>query len=358
MSKPVEIHASAPAVRRALLRHYERTARELPWRRDKNPYRIWVSEVMLQQTRVDTVTGYYDAWLQRFPTVRALAAAEEDEVLKAWEGLGYYRRARNLHRGAMMVRDSFGGSVPGSYGQLRRLPGVGDYTAGAVASIAFGEVVPAVDGNVRRVLARLFDVEDPRAAWLRKTAAALVDPDRPGDWNQAVMDLGATLCTPTNPACDACPLAQWCRARASGTQAARPAPQRRKPPRSGTFATAVVVDPEGRRLVIRRPEGGLLGRLWAFPDVAAEDGKAVEGARAAARGRGVDLLEAEAPRKLAAVRHRFTHIDATYLPVLLRGAGPSDEHQRWLSGEALVQIALPVAQRKIAAAVEAALHNE
>ena len=208
---------SLPALRRALLDHYDRTARDLPWRRETDPYRIWVSEVMLQQTRVETVVGYYGAWMERFPDLDTLAGADADDVMKAWEGLGYYRRARNLHRGAAVVRDSLGGAVPGSYAALRDLPGVGDYTAGAVASIAFGEVVPAVDGNVRRVLARLYDVAEPKPAWLRRTAAEWVDADRPGDWNQALMELGAVVCTPAKPNCDVCPVSSGCAALAAGT---------------------------------------------------------------------------------------------------------------------------------------------
>ncbi|HSM59782.1 MAG TPA: A/G-specific adenine glycosylase, partial [Longimicrobiales bacterium] len=226
-------------LRGALLDHYDRTRRRLPWRGQTDPYRIWVSEVMLQQTRVDTVIPYYRRWMARFPDVDSLATASEDEVLLAWEGLGYYRRARHLHAGAAWVRDRHDGRVPDSVEELRRIPGVGEYTAGAVASIAFGEPAPAVDGNVRRVLARLFDEPAPTRAWLRDRAGHLVDPGRPGDWNQALMDLGAAVCTPRSPSCGACPVARWCAARAAGTQAERPAPAVRRPVPSGTFASAV-----------------------------------------------------------------------------------------------------------------------
>ncbi len=327
---------------------------------------------MLQQTRVETVLGYYGAWLDRFPDLDALACAEVDDVLKAWEGLGYYRRARNLHRGAQVVRESFGGAVPGSYAELKDLPGVGEYTAGAVASIAFGEPVPAVDGNVRRVLARLYDVEDPKPAWLRRTASELVDENRPGDWNQALMELGATVCTPTSPKCDGCPVSTWCDAWAAGTQAERPASIRRKAPPSRTFATAVVVDEHGRRLVVRRPEGGLLGGMWSFPEGAvdqdgvdggSEAARTVSAARAlsvtraasVAREAGAELVGDVEPHELEPVRHRFTHLDATYRPVLLRGSGSGTETRRWLSPLELTAVALPVAQQKIAAAAEAAL---
>src|SRR5687768_12935276 len=183
-------------MRRALLGFYDAHRRALPWREDPRPYRVWISEVMLQQTRVDAVLPYYRAWMERFPDVRALAAAPLDDVLKAWEGLGYYARARNLHKTALVVHDRMGGELPARAAELRELPGFGEYTAGAVASIAFGERVPAVDGNVRRVLARLFDEPAPSAGWLRERAAALLDRERPGDWNQALMELGATGCTP------------------------------------------------------------------------------------------------------------------------------------------------------------------
>ena len=207
----------AAEIRRRLLSAYDVGKRDLPWRGEEDPYRIWVSEVMLQQTRVETVVPYYRAWMDRFPTVEALAEADEDEVLRAWQGFGYYSRARRLREGARVVRERFGGCLPRSSLELRDLPGVGEYTAGAVASIAFGEVVPAVDGNVKRVLARLFDVPTPSPAELRALAADLVDPKRPGDFNQALMELGATVCTPRAPLCGECPLDSICLALERGT---------------------------------------------------------------------------------------------------------------------------------------------
>jgi len=196
---------SIPGFRRALLDHFDRTRRALPWRSERTPYRVMVSEFMLQQTRVETVIPYYERWVRRFPGWDALAGAEEEEVLGEWTGLGYYRRARNLHRTARVVRERFGGALPEDSEALKRLPGVGEYTAGAVSSIAFGRVVPAVDGNVRRVLCRLFDLEAPTASRLREAAAGLVDPERPGDFNEAMMELGATVCTPRSPGCAGCP---------------------------------------------------------------------------------------------------------------------------------------------------------
>jgi len=338
---------SLNALRRALLRHYDERHRRLPWRGETDPYRILVSEVMLQQTRVETVLDYYERWLSRFPDLQSLASADADEVLEAWEGLGYYRRARNLHRTAQVVRERADGALPGSYAELRQLPGIGDYTAGAVASIAFGEVVPAPDGNVRRVLARLHDVADPKPAWLRQTAASLVDPERPGDWNQALMELGATVCAPRGPDCDACPVARWCRGRAAGTQEDRPAPARRPGPRPAAFAVAVLHH-AGRVLLARRPPAGLLGGLWAFPEAAvesADDAAAAVPMIAAAVG----VPHVGEPDRLAPVRHRFTHIEATYVPWLVECAGvpASGDDVRWVELDRPAAIALPVAQRRI-----------
>ncbi|MEQ9398718.1 MAG: A/G-specific adenine glycosylase [Longimicrobiales bacterium] len=359
-------------MREALLDHYDRTARDLPWRGEDDPYRVWVSEVMLQQTRVDTVLGYYGPWLERFPDVASLAGADLDEVMLAWEGLGYYRRARFLHQAARVVRDRLDGRVPSAYDDLRSLPGLGEYAAGAVASIAFGQAVPAVDGNVRRVFARLFDVADPKAAWLRAMGMALVDPHRPGDWNQALMDLGATVCVPGTPRCDRCPLSAFCAAYVAGTQEERPAPPKRKAVPSGTIAGAVVVDPDGRALFVRRPPDGLLGGMWAFPEVDMDDGAdAVGAARDAAEAAGV-ALGAESggsPELLPAVRHRFSHLDVTYRPVLLRGAVRRSPHEaaegaaegsadRLWASLADPGVALPVAQQRIARAARAALEGD
>jgi A/G-specific adenine glycosylase len=311
---------------------------------------------MLQQTRVSTVIGYYERWLERFPDVESLAEAELDDVLLAWEGLGYYRRARFLHAGARMVREELDGEVPDTFEGLKAIPGLGDYAAGAVASIAFGRPVPAVDGNVKRVLSRLWDEPDPGKAWLRKTAAELVDPERSGDWNQALMELGATVCTPRNPECGACPVSDWCAARAAGTQEERPAAGAPREVPARTFASAVVVDESRRALVVRRPEDGLLGGMWSFPDAAMEGwDDVVEAARMAARKAGVDLeAEARSVRTLSSVRHRFTHLDATYRPVLLGGEGSDARDRSWVELDD-PGVALPVAQQKIARAALDAL---
>jgi len=334
------------ALRAALLAHYDRARRSLPWRGETDPYRILVSEVMLQQTRVETVVGRYEAWLDRFPDLESLAAAAEDAVLKEWEGLGYYRRARNLHRAAQMVRERPDGALPSTYDELRDLPGLGEYTAGAVASIAFGEVVPAADGNVRRVLARLFDEPSPTAKWLRATAGALVDPERPGDWNQALMELGATLCAPRAPRCDACPVAAWCAARAAGTHLERPAREPRKTPRRATLALAVL-HAGGRVLLERRPREGLLGGMWAFPEAEVSDaGNAASDVLDMATARR--CMPIGAPTPLPVCEHRFTHLLATYLPVAVEVASTPDVGEAaWFAVDAPDLPALPVAQRRV-----------
>jgi A/G-specific adenine glycosylase len=339
-------HGPVREIRRRLLEHYDLNRRDLPWRGESDPYRIWVSEVMLQQTRVQTVIPYYRRWLERFPDLGALALADEDEVLRLWEGLGYYSRARNLHQAARVVRDRHGSALPSDLDTLRELPGFGTYTAGAVASIAFGAVTPAVDGNVRRVLSRLFDAADPSARELGESAERLVDPTRPGDFNQALMELGATVCTPRAPRCGECPLVTLCRAHAHGTVDRRPRPRTRKEVPHRTFSVAVIGDEAGRVLLTRRPRAGLLGGLWAFPE--AEVGEA-HAAMDAALARAQELgLRCRAEAPLPAVRHAFTHLHATYIPWLLRPekgvANGGDGH--WVLPDA-PDVALPTAQKKI-----------
>ncbi len=323
---------------------------------------MWISEVMLQQTRVDAVLPYYRAWMERFPDVGALAAAPLDDVLKAWEGLGYYSRARNLHRAARLVRDQLGGTIPATFEGLRGLPGVGEYTAGAVASIAFGERVPAVDGNVRRVLARLLDEAEPTPALLRAQAGALMEPDRPGDSNQALMELGATVCTPRAPGCDRCPVADDCAARRAGTVLERPRPRRRPPVPEVEVGVAVVI--RARRsarqlLLVRRPTDGLLGGLWEMPsrDVAPRDSARVAAAGAArAAGVAVDGPPLELPR----ATHLYSHFRGLYAPFFWEvrdasvGDGVSSERV-WVDRAALGQRALPAVQRRIAEALPADL---
>jgi A/G-specific adenine glycosylase len=291
---------ASPAAR--LLAWYDAHRRDLPWRRDRDPYRVWVSEIMLQQTRVETVLPYYQRFLERFPDVRTLAAAPLDDLLARWSGLGYYRRARQMHAAARQVVEEHEGRFPESVDDLRGLPGIGAYTAAAVASICFGAAEPVMDGNVERLAARLLaEPGDPKTraprTRLLAAAAALLDPARPGDGNQALMELGATVCTPRSPRCLLCPLREpgrgpglagepryaGCRAFAAGDPEAHPPPRRRRPTERQRRLLALV-EREGRLLLFRRSEdSGLMPGLWELPwaELSAEGG-GEEGAPAAA----------------------------------------------------------------------------
>ncbi|HVR21671.1 MAG TPA: A/G-specific adenine glycosylase [Polyangiaceae bacterium] len=280
-------------IRRKLLGWYDRHRRDLPWRRSRDPYAIWVSEVMLQQTQVKTVLGHYARFLERFPTLSALAKARDADVLHAWQGLGYYSRARRLHAAARAVRQRHGGRIPHDRATLLELPGVGAYSAGAVASIAFGERVPVVDGNVVRVLTRLFALRgDPGRAPLKarlwELAAELVPVRRPGDFNQALMELGATVCSPRDPACERCPLARECKAHALGGPARFPELSLRPRPTAVRVA-AVVVKRNERVLVVRVPDDeARWAGLHVFPHVTLNPNERAErGAERAARAHGV-----------------------------------------------------------------------
>ncbi len=264
----------SPAVRRSihrkLLRWYDRNARDLPWRRrTADPYAQWVAEIMLQQTQVQTVIPYYERFMRRFPDLRSLAAATDDELLSHWQGLGYYRRAANLHKAAKLLTAD-GRDIPDSADALRTLPGIGRYTAGAIASIAFGERAPAVDGNVARVFARLFNIREDIAtsATVRRLwslADCLLPARRCGDFNQALMELGAVVCTPASPRCDDCPLGNSCKARAINTQSSLPV-KRRSPAVPEVPHVVILAARNGAYLVTKRPPNGLWGGLWEFPN--------------------------------------------------------------------------------------------
>lgn len=342
-------------VRAALLAWYDENRRDLPWRFENgepaDPYRVWLSEVMLQQTRVDTVVSYYHRWLERFPTLRAVAEAPLDDVLKAWEGLGYYSRARNFHRAVREVYERYGGSLPPDPEAFRSLPGVGRYTAGAVMSIAFGREEPVVDGNVRRVFARWLERPEPSEPELWDLARRLVRGDRPGCLNQAVMELGATVCTPRAPNCASCPVALHCAARAAGTQEQHPRPRRRGPlPHEARVAA--VVERDGRLLLGRAPSRGRLAGLWEFPGDCLRSGEAA--GPGAERGLADRLgVRIAAGRELGVVVHAFTHVRVSYHVVrgeLVAGAPQPLGYQevRWVHPRDLASLALPKAQQRIA----------
>jgi A/G-specific adenine glycosylase len=303
-----------PEFQTRLLDWYARHARDLPWRRSPRPYQVWVSEIMLQQTQVETVVPYYRRWLKRFPTVRALAGAPLADVLAMWEGLGYYSRARNLHRAAQKVMQEFDGRLPRDFARLQGLPGVGRYTAGAIASIAFDLDAAVLDGNVKRVLARVFnltdDVKSPageKKLWA--LAESLVPKGRAGDYNQALMDLGATICRPQNPACLLCPLLGVCQAQRLGLQNERPVSAKRAPT-PHYDVTAAIIRHNGRVLIARRPLDKLLGGLWEFPGGKCEPGETLPGCLKREIREELGMRIAVGEQRLT-LKHGFTHFKIT-----------------------------------------------
>jgi A/G-specific adenine glycosylase len=342
--------------RRRLLDWYRRQRRDLPWRRTRDPYPIWVSEVMLQQTTVKAVVPYYEAFLARFPTVAALAEASEEDVLAQWSGLGYYHRARNLQRGARHVQERHHGRFPRALEAALAVPGVGLYTASAVLSIAYGQPLPVVDGNVRRVLARLLALRGPE--WTRdgpyyNRADELLDREAPGEWNQAVMELGATLCLPRNPACPACPLRESCLARAHGWQERLPEARVRRAPVNVTVAAALV-EREGRVLLVRRGEGRLMGRMWEVPQTSLEACGLGDLVREMRERHGLEVAPGDL---LTRARHAITYrrIRLEAYRARLRHDPPVDpERFRWATPGEIASLPVSSMTRKILRGLAAA----
>jgi A/G-specific adenine glycosylase len=297
-----------------ILDWYERQGRRLPWRGSRDPYMVWVSEIMLQQTRVEAVIPYFKRWMERFPCIESLAEATEQEVLAVWEGLGYYGRARNLHKSARILMKEYGGELPREAEELYKLPGIGKYTAGAIASMAFGQDVPTLDGNLRRVFARVFNVTEAadspageRILW--GLVGKYLPKGRAGDYNQALMDLGAAICLPRKPRCLLCPLREFCQASLLGIQSQRPVlkPKAEIPHYK---VTAAVITRNGKILLAKRPSKGLLGGMWEFPGGKIAEGETLQ-----------DCLRREIREELDAgirvgeslgiYRHAYTHFQIT-----------------------------------------------
>lgn len=349
------------ALRSQLLAWYAAKARDLPWRRTSDPYAILVSEVMLQQTRVETAGGYYGPFLERFPNVDALAAAPMDQVLKAWEGLGYYRRAHALHAAAIRIVACHGGQIPSTAADLRKLPGVGPYTAAAVASIAFGHDEPILDGNAIRVIARLFAVSGriDRAATrrqLRSTAANLVPPGQAGDFNQAVMDLGSQVCTPAKPDCGSCPVSDLCAAHATGYETDYPVRAARKAIPHRDIVAAIIWDgmpyaPKAQILISKRQTSDMLGGLWEFPGGHVERSETME--EAVIRELREELaIEVSDVSPFMTVKHAYTHFRMTlHVFHCVHTAGDpqalASSEWTWTAIERLERFAFPTADRKI-----------
>jgi A/G-specific adenine glycosylase len=317
---------------------------DLPWQAYRTPYSVWVSEIMLQQTQVATVIPYYERFMRRFPTAGALAAAPLDDVLKLWSGLGYYARARNLHRAAQVVAARFGGEVPARFDDLVDLPGIGPSTAGAIAAQAAGERRPILDGNVKRVLARYHAIDGwPGAPAVQRELWARAEEHTPGervaDYTQAIMDLGATLCTRARPACTVCPLAEDCAACRAGTQTKHPAPRPKRPRAHRQVAVLVVRDPDGRVLLERRPASGIWGGLYSLPELGADDAADAW----CERWLGARV---SSTRPLVTIEHAFTHFDLDLRPLLLElAAAPSSvtdgRDRTWLHPSADLTVGVP-----------------
>lgn len=342
------------ALRKALIDWYLVNQRDLPWRKISDPYAIWVSEAMLQQTQVATVLPYYDTFLKRFPSLKHLARANLQDVLKAWEGLGYYARARNLQHAAGIVLDQHGGTIPQNWQDFRKLPGVGDYIAAAVLSIAFSKPYAVVDGNVKRVLSRLFVMEEPvnqspSKKIFQQAAADLLDEQTPGTFNQAIMELGALVCKSRNPLCQTCPVQPWCRAYQTGRISEFPRRVKKQAPPQYRIAVGVVFK-NGRVLITRRKPDGLLGGLWEFPGGKIKKSEKAETACLREIMEEVNLtVKIESP--LCRVKHAYTHFKiqmevfcCSYISGRVKLNGPVDH--RWVRLAELNKFPLPKANHK------------
>ena len=351
----VEVRHRA-AFHESLAAWFERVRRPMPWRATRDPYRIWISEIMLQQTRVDQATPYYERFTEAFPTVDALAAADLDDVLRLWEGLGYYSRARNLHRAARLVVDEFDGVIPDTEEAIRRLPGVGPYTAAAVLSIAYGRPLAVLDGNVMRVLTRVFAIGDDVTSGrtrrhLQSLADALLDSEHPARFNEAIMELGATVCTPSNPSCASCPVRDACAALAEGEPERYPVSKKKKPVPHYDIAVGLIFDTDDRLLIAKRPEDAMLGGLWEFPGGKAEPGESMIDAchRELREELGVKVVVGE---PLARVDHAYSHFKITLHAFRCRITSGEPVHHaaqplRWVAVKDLNDYAFPRANRRV-----------
>ena len=348
-----------------LIKWFKTAKRDLPWRRNRTRYRVWVSEVMLQQTRVETVLGYFERFLKRFPDIKTLATADLQDVLKLWEGLGYYGRARNLHKAAGVVMEQHRGIVPGDPAVFRTLPGVGDYICAAVMSIADGHPLPVVDGNVLRVSARLFGLDDDIARpATRKVVTGILERHishgRPGDFNEAMMELGATVCTPKKPSCNTCPLNRHCVAHTGDRVHELPVKTKAGPVPEHRIVVAVILDKHNRMLVQQRPRDGLLGGLWEFPGGKVEDGETLEQAlaRECREELGVTLDIGE---QVATIRHAYTHFKivlTAYWCWIESGTVNTKLPTKWIIVDEIDSLPFPKANHKLFPSIRQCLRDQ
>lgn len=327
-----------------LVQWFQREKRDLPWRKTKDPYKIWVSEVMLQQTRVDTVIPYYENFMEKFPTVKKLAEAQEEFLLKQWEGLGYYSRVRNLQAGVREVVENYQSVVPKTRDSISKLKGVGPYTAGAVLSIAYGVPEHAVDGNVMRVLSRILLIEDDIALAktrkvFEKAVMELIDVKNPSDFNQGLMELGALVCTPTSPKCLLCPVRDYCGAFAEGRTTELPVKTKKTKVKKLAYDVFVIENGAGELLMEKRPESGLLANMWQFPMI--EQTMDYSAVAKLAKDYEIELAGQE---KLLELKHVFSHIVWNLSSFHIKG---NSNKGQWLSLEAIEELPLSVPMQKI-----------
>lgn len=356
-----------PKLTQLLIAWHEAHQRDLPWRDQpaghRDPYAVWISEIMAQQTRIETVVDYFNRWMVMFPSIEALAAADQQEVLKAWEGLGYYSRARNLHKAAQLVVSQHNGQLPQERKALLSLPGIGAYTVGAILSTAFGQAEPILDGNVKRVISRLFDIDKPinetetlKTLWAKARELVEAAPNGgAGIFNEGLMELGASLCTPRNPRCLLCPLHQFCAATANGTQHERPViPPRKRTPHFDVAAGVIWQgEPfQSQVLIAQRPQDGMLGGLWEFPGGKLEPEDADLAACLRREIREELNGEIEVGEKITTVKHAYTHFRITlhafharYIGGELEAIGCDDF--RWIAVDELDNFPFPVTDRKV-----------
>lgn len=345
-----------PRLSTRLLNWYNIHKRILPWRDHPDPYAVWVSEIMLQQTRVETVIPYFQKWMKLFPTIKKLANADEQDVLNAWEGLGYYSRARNLHKAAKIVAEKFKGELPRSLEDLRSLPGVGKYTVGAIASMAFGMDEATLDGNLRRVFSRLFDVKEfadspsgEKILW--ELARENLPKGKAGDYNQALMDVGATICLPKNPRCLLCPLMEICEARKNGTQEIRPVlkPKKESP---HYIQVAAVIIKNGKVLLSQRPADGLLGNMWEFPNARLAQPAVLGGVNDRELAKSLKAqtkIQVKKKEAIGIVSHAYTHFKVTeYVFICDAISIPKDKNLKWVKVSELENYPMGKIDRQIA----------
>ncbi|MBX9116437.1 A/G-specific adenine glycosylase [Enterococcus casseliflavus] len=346
---------------------YHKEKRNLPWRATNDPYAIWISEIMLQQTRVETVIGYFYRFMEQFPTIQELAAAEEQKLLKVWEGLGYYSRARNLKAAAQQIVAEFDGEMPQSIEEIRSLKGIGPYTAGAIGSIAFGLPEPAIDGNVMRVVSRLFCIEaDIAKASSRRpfdeAMRTIISPDEPGEFNQALMDLGSRICTPTTPKCEECPISQYCLAYAENRQTDFPVKSKKAKPKDVYYIAGAIED-QGSFLLVQRPETGLLASMWHFPlvEVTKEQYEALQRTWAKEEQLQLDLIAEDdaleifpdlpvvwQKRHFGEITHIFSHLKWHVLLFYGRKRGELTlQDSEWAAKESFQNYVFPKPQQKL-----------